>query len=300
MSLILKHWRGKMPLWLSFWLIGVMPMVLIRVIEPYWLKAVPLDKSWAVPMVLAYVGLVLLVLFPWQAVGVLRSAFKHFEHYGKSQTLYAVQAAVIAGGIAAASHSLYTVQRLTGLVDQYRFDSREAEQRPVIKISDSDESVLTITGELAFGITKEVREALEYTSGVTTVILESDGGQIYEGRGLALLFKENGLNTHVQTYCSSSCTTAFIGGVKRTLATDAKLGFHQYGLDVNRRRQASSTYNPQAEQAKDAKLFLKQGVDSDFTDEMFKVGSNDMWYPDAETLLGAKVIHEFNDSLVEP
>ncbi len=298
MGLILNHWRGNMPLWVSFWLIAVVPMVLIRLVEPHWLQAVPLDKRWAVPLVLVYVGFVLLLVFPWQAVGTLRSAFEHFERRGRSHILYAVQAAVIAGGIAAASHSLYTVQRLTALLDQHRFDTREDEQRPVIQISATDESVLTITGELAFGIAKEVRRALEFTSSVTTVVLESGGGQIYEGRGLALLFKENGLNTHVQTHCSSSCTTAFIGGVKRSLATDAKLGFHQYGLDANRPRQSSATYNPQAEQVKDAALFIEQGVDSGFTDEMFDAGSNDMWYPGTARLLGAKVIHELNDSMI--
>ncbi len=292
MSFITKHWRGKLPLWLSFWLIGVVPLVVIRVVEPHWLIAVPLDKSWAVPLVLAYTAIVLLLLFPWQAVGVVRSAFKHFERYGKSHILYTVQAAVVAAGIAAASHSVYTLQRLTGLVEQYRFDTQEAEQRPVIRISDSDKSVLTITGELKFGVAKDVRKALSYTAGVTTVVLESGGGQIYEGRGLALLFKENGLNTHVHTECSSSCTTAFIGGVKRSLAAGAKLGFHQYGLDANRSRQSSSIYDTQAEQVKDAELFIEQGVDSGFTEQMFNVESTDMWYPDAAMLLGAGVVHQ--------
>ncbi len=291
MRLISKHWHGNLALWVSFWLIGVMPLVLIRVAEPHWFKVLPLDKGWAVPAVLAYAAVVLFVLFPWQAVGVLRSAYKHFEQFGKSHILYSVQAAVIAAGIAAASHGLYTVQRLTGLVDQYRLDSQIDENRPVIQVSDSDKSLLLITGELKFGVTKEVRKALGYALDVKTVVLESGGGQIYEGRGLALLFRENGLNTHVNAECSSSCTTAFIGGVKRSLSTNAKLGFHQYGLDANRPRQASKIYDTESEQVRDAELFLEQGVDASFTDEMFNVESNDMWYPSSERLLGAGVVH---------
>jgi len=295
MSFITKHWRGKIPLWFSFWLIGFVPLVLIRLVEPHWLEILPLEESWAVPSVLIYAAVVLFILFPWQAVGVLRSAYQHFEQYGRSHTLYAVQASVIAAGIAAASHGLYTVQRLTGLVDQYHHDNQKTAVRAVIEVSDSDPSVLLVTGELTFGITKQVRQALSYTNGITTVVLESGGGQIYEGRGLALLFKENGLNTHVQIECSSSCTTAFIGGVSRSMATEAKLGFHQYGLDANRPRQTSSEYDTESEQEKDAALFIEQGVLSEFTQRMFDVESQGMWYPSIDTLLDAGVIHKLVD-----
>ena len=291
MSFIYKHWRGKLPLWVSFWLIGVLPIVLVRLTEPHWLKSVPLDQSWAVPMVLAYAGFLLLLLFPWQAVGVLRSAFNHFEHYGKSHILYVVQAAVVAGGIAAASNGLYTVQRLTARVDQHLFDSQVAEQRTVVQRSATNSSVLMLSGQLNFGVTDDVRDMLENSSGITTVVLESGGGQIYEGRGLALVFREYGLNTHVQTECSSSCTTAFIGGTERTFAATATLGFHQYGLDANRSRQSSSIYNTAAEQIKDAALFAEQGVSLEFTEKMFDAGSGDMWYPSTQMLLDTQVIH---------
>jgi len=84
----------------------------------------------------------------------------------------------------------------------------------------------------------------------------------------------------------------------------ATLGFHQYGLDANRLRQNSSAYDPQAEQVKDAQLFLEQGVDSSFTDIMFKADTTDMWYPKTDELLGAKVIHQIvhqaDKSLTQP
>jgi len=73
-SIINNHWQGKLPLWVSFWLIGVAPLVLIRLFEPHWLKTIPLANNWATPMVWTYAGVLLLLVFPWQAVGVLRIA----------------------------------------------------------------------------------------------------------------------------------------------------------------------------------------------------------------------------------
>jgi len=303
MSIINKHWQGKFPLWVSFWLIGVVPLVLVRVFEPHWLKTIPLANNWAAPMVWSYAGVLLLLIFPWQAVGVLRSAFNHFETFGKSHILYIVQVFVVGGGIAAASHCLYTLQRFTALVDQHVFDTREPEERPTINLSDLDNTQLMFTGPITFGVTKDVREILVNNPSIRSVVLQSHGGQLYEGRGLALLFKEYELNTHVDTYCNSSCTTAFIGGVQRTMAATAQLGFHQYGLDANRPRQKSSAYDPRAEQVKDAELFLEQGVDRGFTDVMFKADTNDMWYPNTKLLLSTKVINRLlakkNNSVVK-
>jgi hypothetical protein len=290
MSLIIKHWRGQYPLWISFWLIALLPIVLLRLVEPHWLPLVPLAKSWAIPSVIAYAAFVALLLFPWQAVGLIRSAYRHFDQFGKSHTLYAVQAAVIAGGIAAASHALYTGQRLTALVDQYEFEANKVVERLGIARSQSVPELLMISGPLVFGSTNDVREFLAATTGIRTVVLNSDGGQIYEGRGLAFLFKEYGLNTHVEISCSSACTTAFIGGAIRTLSASAKLGFHQYGLDANRARQISSIYDTVAEQQKDIALFVEQGVATEFTAKMFEAVSTEMWYPASSQLLDAGVI----------
>ncbi len=291
MSFIIKHWRGHYPLWISFWLIALLPIVLIRLLEPHWLPRVPLDKSWAIPSVIVYAVFVFLLLFPWQAVGLVRSAYKHFDQFGKSHILYVVQATVIVGGIAAASHALYTGQRLTALVEQYEFEKNKVVQRLGIDRHSSNPALLMLTGPLVFGSTDDVREQLIASPDVRTIVLESEGGQIYEGRGLALLFKEFSVNTHVDNTCSSACTTAFIGGAKRTLGTSAKLGFHQYGMDADRARQISSIYDTVAEQQKDIALFIEQGVAPEFTNKMFEAVSTDMWFPAKKQLLESGVVN---------
>lgn len=295
MSFIIKHWRGHYPLWISFWLIAVLPIVFIRLIEPHWLPHVPLGNSWVVPSVIAYAAFVFLLLFPWQAVGLLRSAYNHFDRFGKSHILYAVQAAVIVGGIAAASHALYTGQRLTALVEQYEFETNKVVQRLGIAHHQTKPTLLMLTGPLVFGSTDDVREQLVQSPDIRTVVLQSNGGQIYEGRGLALLFKEYSLNTHVDTSCSSACTTAFIGGANRTIGASAKLGFHQYGMDAARARQVSGIHDTVAEQQKDIDLFVEQGVAPDFTNMMFKAVSTDMWFPATDQLLDSGVVNAVSE-----
>jgi len=60
------------------------------------------------------------------------------------------------------------------------------------------------------------------------VILESPGGQIYEGRGLSRLFTKHQLDTYSYKECSSACATAYIGGKQRYPGSNDEIGFHQY------------------------------------------------------------------------
>jgi len=91
------------------------------------------------------------------------------------------------------------LQRFTALVDQHVFDTREPDVRPSISLNEKDKTQLMFTGPITFGVTKEVRELLASKPEIRSVVLQSQGGQLYEGRGLALLFREQKLNTHVDT-----------------------------------------------------------------------------------------------------
>ena len=60
------------------------------------------------------------------------------------------------------------------------------------------------------------------------VALSSGGGLLSDGLMLGEMIRSRGLDTTVfaGTYCASSCTIAFMGGKKRTMATQATLMFH--------------------------------------------------------------------------
>ena len=119
------------------------------------------------------------------------------------------------------------------------------------------------------------------------MVLESEGGNIYEARGLAKLIREAKLSTHVETFCSSACTITFIGGIERTLANGAGLGFHQYRVDAD---YMVAFTDPLAEQAKDRALFAEAGVSEAFLERMFREDADGMWFPSVAELLAANVI----------
>ncbi len=149
---------------------------------------------------------------------------------------------------------------------------------------------LVITGELDIGITTAVKNILKQRPNVSTVALNSIGGHVYEGRGLSKLFTRQSLDTYVYHECSSACTTAFSGGVKRYIGTDGKLGFHQYKHDLSINKKAVNFHNAGAEQERDLEVFKSRGIKDHFLKKIFKESSNGMWFPSHKELIEAKVI----------
>ena len=117
---------------------------------------------------------------------------------------------------------------------------------------------MTIQGDFEVGITAAVREQLRITPNIRSVVLNSRGGQVYEGRGLAKLFRSFALDTHVYGECSSACATAFIGGRTRYLGEQGKLGFHQFWVEAKGNQSLFAFYDIGAEQARDAEVFRAQ------------------------------------------
>ena len=124
---------------------------------------------------------------------------------------------------------------------------------------------------------------------IELVNLNSVGGNIYEARGLAKLFRTRKLDTHNMHVCASACTTAFVGGLHRSIAPDAKFGFHQYRVDAE---YSVIVTDVQKEQDRDAALFLDAGVSKAFVRVMYDQVPQDMWWPTAQELLHAGFIHE--------
>ncbi len=125
---------------------------------------------------------------------------------------------------------------------------------------------------------------------MTSVILKSPGGHVYEGRGLAKLFIKNQLDTFVYEECSSACATAFIGGRYRLLGPKGKLGFHQYKLDTSGYGKYMFFYNPEAEQKHDLELFRLRGVQKEFREKMYIRTADQIWFPEHKELLEMYVI----------
>jgi hypothetical protein len=88
---------------------------------------------------------------------------------------------------------------------------------------------LAVQGDLEFGTTRAVRQALAANPAVRTVRLESRGGRVDEGLALGRLLLDRNLDSLVTGECSSACVTAFVGGNRRMIGPAARIGLHSAG-----------------------------------------------------------------------
>ncbi len=87
---------------------------------------------------------------------------------------------------------------------------------------------MILNGDLDYGISDQVEKLVNQNPGVVAIVLNSDGGLLYEASQLSKTILLNSLNTYTNNGCSSACTIAYISGSKRFIHEDSYLGFHKY------------------------------------------------------------------------
>ncbi|MEH6404818.1 MAG: hypothetical protein V7750_15685 [Sneathiella sp.] len=148
---------------------------------------------------------------------------------------------------------------------------------------------IEMKGDFRIGVTKNLTTLLKQNPQIEGLVLNSNGGRITEGRGVARLIKKNKLNTYIFEACKSACATAFIAGSTRILGADAKLGFHQFSL---KSRLKTPYIDPVAEQKIDLAFYASQNIDTDFLEKIFGASQASIWFPSSEELLTAGVVHK--------
>jgi len=151
-------------------------------------------------------------------------------------------------------------------------------------------ALIHLRGELEVGVTRAVAALLDANPQARGIILDSGGGQIYEGRGLARVIRERALATYTLRECASACATAFLAGRQRILGRAAKLGFHQYQSHT-----VIPAFDIDEEQDKDRKLFEAKGIAAEFLDKIFAARPDEMWWPTVEELIAAGVAHRIGE-----
>lgn len=288
---VVSHWRGEQPLFLSFWINLVALRVLIFQFQS---GLAPRDgENYSEWRLLIIVGAVLFhgVLLTWQMVGVVRSADRHFQTHGNMALVWGAQLGATIMFLLAALYSLEAVQMT--FVHESEADRRAAlalNRVAGYQLSVSpDQTQMIIDGIIEPGITRAAKQLMEVNPAIQQVSLNSEGGNIFEGRGLSLLFATHKLNTHVEETCASACTSAYIGGQSRSAGAQARFGFHQYRVDGGKSLIVTTTV---IEQQRDQELFLQAGVKGGFVRKIFDHPAEAMWWPSLTELLGAGVVHE--------
>jgi len=286
MDYIKQHWRGNLGLKQSFWLNLVLLSVLIFHLERFTLPPFITGELAVTISVTVFFILTKVVIYGWQIVGTLRACDRALQDGADRYWVISVHGALVLSLVAVLVLSFSSYQALQGYKRQFN-PPEYLLITPKYSFSLTNAgTLLHIKGPLESGITSNISRFISKHTGISGLILDSGGGQIAEGRGLARIIKENSYNTFSMGDCMSACTIAFAAGAIRTLGEHARIGFHQY--------QSFTVYpkfDIEVEQARDIHFFREQGIAEEFLRKMFAHPPEDMWWPSGEELLRAGFVH---------
>ena len=289
-----RHWRGESSLAVSFWVNFLLLFCALHYLERFTLPPYLHGESVVTAAVAAFFLLVRFIVYPWQVVGVIRACERRIAGRHRAWVV-AAEGVVVLSLAATLAMAFSSYQALL----EYKRGLRIAERAAAVDAARgyslelaAHGTLIHLRGAFEVGITAEVARLLAAQPQVRGIILDSDGGQIYEGRGLARLIAERALSTYSLANCASSCATAFVAGATRALGGGAKLGFHQY-----KSYSVLPAFDLDEEHAKDIALFAAQGIAPDFLHKIFAQPPEGMWWPPEEELLKAGVVHRIDFSL---
>lgn len=290
MNYLRAHWFGRQALAWSFWINFALLFATINLIEPL-VRPSPPDRSW-LSLVVAMIYLIIghLIIYPWQVIGLLRACNQYLKQSSDAVFVTAAQGAVVISFIACLVTMSTTLQSILArpqltAVEKAIIDVDARMPGYEIHVLENN-SLIRINGLFDVGLTRDLKALLHREATIEGIVLDSDGGRIYEARGVAKLIDDHALSTYVFDICQSACTTAFIAGRTRHLGEHGRLGFHQYRLLA-----IYPFADIRAEQEKDRKFYHSQGVTADLLKKVHETPHDSMWYPDIIELLSANVVH---------
>ncbi len=265
---IKTHWRGRYTLLPTLLLTALALRLLMGVVQ----KTIPTGSInlWVV----FSVG-----IFLWQIVGSSRATDRFLKESGNIVAVFAAYFVLLVVGI------LTVFQVADAMASKYEPESfvTTSLTLPVQR----DKQLIRVDGNLNWELFSAFEETLEMYPDIEGVELSSGGGYVFVARAMALKILEHKLNTHVDTHCYSACTIAFLAGQRRTMASNARLGFHRYKLE--------STHQPDLidvseELEKDRLFFAERGLSDAFIKQVFTAGHAELWKPNMVSLIKGGVL----------
>jgi hypothetical protein len=296
-------WRGNKSLAVSYWVNGFLLTFALQVLIGLYNSASTLFSDTARLHVRLYfvIAIILEILViavsVWQTVGIWRSAEHHKE---KTNRKFIATLAQIIICITA----LVSYGKIVGLKDYYNdvfwnalgkdplggyhlkiSDDKRTHGLPPMRIYPNKKQ-LRISGVISFGLAKDVDDVLSANPEIKTVILNSDGGRIWEGENLLDVLTNRGIEeTVTETGCSSACTIAFLAGKIRLMRNDKPLlGFHSSSSPHYLKNSVDS------ENRRIHTLMVSHGISSAFSNKALSVSPSSMWYPSFDILWNEGIV----------
>ena len=279
---LLRHWRGDLPLGLSYWVNTVLVGALLPLVGRALLSqrfddgSGSLRATSAMMLAVAATGVAVQV---WSVVGTVRSAARHPRRGGN--VVLAVLAMLLAAGAFVNTVREVTESWLNGQAQELFELARGHDRLPPVDVQvAADGRSLLLLGPLGSGSAERVDAALARAPGVRLVHLSSPGGRVYEAARIAEAIRRRGLDTYVDGLCASACTVALMAGRDRGATPNARIGFHRAsfaGVDVLQGDPLAAVYR-------------EAGASPAFLARVASTSSRDIWYPTPRELVDNHVI----------
>ncbi len=293
-SYLRDHWQGRQSLAWSFWVNLVLLRAAILGLDRFTRPPFVEDPATVAALTVVFFAVCHLAVFAWQIVGVVRACDAYQSNFGASGLLLviylAIAAAVALTLVSAIGAFLRLFQPLEGEPDYLAWERARA-ARYELRLDAAAPGLLHFAGSFELGVTRKLAALLDEHPGIRAITLDSPGGQVFEGRGVAMLVQQRGLDTYVFGRCNSACTTAFIAGRTRSLGPHGRLGFHQHWLDAD---YPAYLADPAAEMQRDLEFYAEQGVTAAFRERVFVMPREGLWFPTPGELLTAGVVHRID------
>jgi hypothetical protein len=289
-NFIAKHWRGELPLWVSYWIIAFLANFAALLFVIFVTGALTSESGYNPIRVLPILSVIWLgigAITIWQLVGVWRSANRYVAEkviQNKSGVWGGLaKLAVIIGALRAIAALIQSGYPQIEAAAKMAFLNDPTTPNYALRIMQNGAEV-EISGGFKYGLNDDFLRILNAAPRVEVVHLNSLGGRIGEAEKLYKTIKSRNLNTYTSSGCYSACTIAFVAGHERWLGQNAKLGFHAPTFPGMSREELLGADETQR------RVMLAAGIPTSFISKALSTPSSSMWYPSKEELLKSNVV----------
>lgn len=282
----IKHWRGELSLWISFWINIVICNIVIQSFLAY--ERVNIKdhllhefNSLYFTFIVTMMFLFLFAFYLVQLVGCWRSARNHKRI--TKRKLWAT--------IAQVSLLVWILSILIVAIPPLRENFKiliNKNHKKEYKISIIDESEIFISGRVTFGLDEELEKMFRQNKNIQLINLNISGGRTLTAEKIAMIIKKNNLSTYTGSKCISACFIIFLAGTNRIMGENATIGLHQSYLPSDFNEYLSNKVKD------DGRSYLKdRGISTSLLDKIYNTHNNKIFFPTINDLIENNIITHY-------
>ena len=286
-----RHWRGEYGLARTIFVNVLLILFGLLLFSANFFPLLLADASPGLRRIYFSIEiLILLAAIIWMITGLVRSLLK-----AKARGSWLITR--IWGWLNVPSLVLFAgllvigwIAGLSGIRDSER--GTDSSGQPVYRLTISNQ-VLIFEGQVVWPIVADFQRTLSANPNITTILLQSPGGDVVAGRRVYDIIKQRGLTTAVTQDCHSACTIMLAGGPRRLATQQAQIGFHATSI-IQMDEMMTRIMNgfTMIHDDLNANYYLEAGFDPQFVQRAVNTPSTDLWIPTTQQLLDAGVITE--------